>query len=72
MGQLYTTEITMPFKVQINYRYPDEGIVKGDEEIYYSYGELKQNILETMSNIKGNLIQKTCITIEYIPLKKGG
>ena len=60
----------MPFKVQINYRYSDEGIHKGDEDLIHTFAQVKFEILETLQAIRQQSIDKACITIEYIPLKK--
>jgi len=62
----------MPFKVQINYRYPDEGVVKGKNVRYRSFEQAKTGIHHTLEALKDNHIDKACITIEYIPLKKEG
>jgi len=60
----------MPFKVQINYRYPDEGVHKGEEYTVSSFGPLKQIVLDVLQSLKIQEIEKASISIEYIPVKK--
>jgi len=60
----------MPFKVQINYRYPDEGVEKAPLVIAKHFNRVKDEVDEVLQWLADKDIQKVCIIIEYIPLKK--